>query len=54
MSTKTPPVHVIGAAPKKPVKNRVIRTVWMSFAEAVPNDIAVEIKNGIRTGHFRP
>jgi hypothetical protein len=54
ISTYTPPVQVIGATPKNPVKNRVIRTVWISFAVAVPNNITIEMKNGIRTGHFRP
>jgi hypothetical protein len=54
MSTNTPPVQVIGAAPKNPVKKRVIRIVWISFADAVPNDIAIDTKKGTMTGHFRP
>jgi hypothetical protein len=44
----------MGAEPKKPVKKRVIKTVWMSFAAAVPNGMIVAIKTGIKTGHFRP
>lgn len=53
-STKTPPVQVIGADPKKPVKKRVIRTVCRSLAVAVPKDMIIETANGSRTGHFRP
>jgi hypothetical protein len=53
-STMTPPMQVIGADPKKPVKNRVINTVWMSFAVAVPTDMMMDIANGSRTVHFRP
>jgi hypothetical protein len=42
----TPPVFVTGALPNKPVKNRVIRTVWISFAVAVPKEKMAAIKYG--------
>lgn len=50
----TPPMQVIGAAPKKPVKNRVISTVWISLAVAVPIDMMNDIAYGSSTAHFRP
>lgn len=45
---------MIGAEPKKPLKNRVSKTVWMSFAVAVPKDMTVAMRNGTNTGHFLP
>lgn len=44
----------MGADPKKPVKKRVIRTVCMSLAVAVPIDMTMEMANGSSTGHFLP
>lgn len=50
--SKHPPVHVIGAAPKNPLKKRVIRMVWISFEVAVLNENTMAIKQGIKTVHF--
>lgn len=45
---------MMGAEPKKPLKNLVINTVCMSLAVAVPKDMTAEMKKGTRTGHFLP
>lgn len=53
-STNTAPVDIIGAEPKKPLKNLVSNTVCMSLAVAVPKDMAADMKKGASTGHFLP
>ena len=54
ISLRAPPVFETGAEPKKPVKNLVIRIVWISFAAPVPNEKTAAAKHGPRTVHFRP
>jgi hypothetical protein len=44
MSPRTPPVFVTGALPNRPVKNLVIRMVWISLPAAVPNEKQAAMK----------
>lgn len=53
-STFVPPMQVMGAEPKKPAKKRVMRTVSILPAVAVPRAINAEMPDGIRMGSFRP
>lgn len=46
ISASTPPVLLTGALPNKPVKNLVMRMVWISFAVAVPNAKIPPMKYG--------
>jgi hypothetical protein len=54
MSAKTPPVQVIGAAPKKPQKKRVMMMDWISLEAPVANEKRADMKQGATVGHFLP
>ncbi|KAL8744412.1 MAG: hypothetical protein Q9190_003344 [Brigantiaea leucoxantha] len=54
ISPNTPPLFVKGAEPKKPAKNLVMMTVWMSLAVAVPKENTAERKYGSSVADFRP
>ena len=54
ISLNTPPVFVIGADAKKPQKNRVMRTVCISFAAAVAKEKTEATKYGAITADLRP
>jgi hypothetical protein len=54
ISARTPPVAIIGAAPKNPQKKRVMRTVCISFADAVAKENIAAMKQGAIVGHFLP
>jgi hypothetical protein len=54
ISAKTPPVQVIGAAPKKPQKKRVMIMDWISLEAPVANEKRADMKQGATVGHFLP
>ena len=54
MSARTPPVLETGAEPKKPVKNRVMSKVCISFAAPDASEKIPARKTGPSTVHLRP